>query len=358
MDILLHGVGISGKGSTFPNRKSLPLLRMSSGNNRNLFPGDSPPLITGRKLGFSNNNSNNGNGPRRKVLSKRRRGRLLFGDEGSSDSSHSSHSSQSSSLFEDPYGASPVTRPTYTQLDFFSGVKPDMDDEDKLVHMDVPEGFPEVPSWCLQTEEDGPVRFAEPADGLYAHAEEWLSRIPRITDPREPGLYTWIMYTTAGDPTIKFVCKRVYSLYEIGSRHSAIARDPELGPINRIYGAGELRVNEDESVDFNCASGAYMRPLLVGGRGSLKTHRPSIINKLRTFFPGRQTYDNDDTKSFLTGYPFAPLPHDILQMYEDIGIIMTACAPAAEIAVAAATTRRKRKTNQRNRKCRKTRKFH
>ena len=281
----------------------------------------SPPLTIGRRLIFE--------GAERSPLlpiARQSVGRSLFAEFGGS------------SLLNDEEvatAAAPVK--TYALLGTYRGSKPEADYDDRLLHMDLPEndaaGNPVAP-WCVQTAR-GPMQFTEPEEGLYAHDDAWLSNIPRIVRPTEPGVYTWIMYTTDGDFRIKFVCKRVYSLYEIGSRHLAIARDPALGPIDRIYGAGELRF-DGTSIDFNCSSGAYMLPLLKGklGAGGLQMHRPSIVAGFRTFFEGVATHDRPDTVSLLTQQPFAPIPDDILKIYERRGITMTPCTLNSSSAAA------------------------
>ena len=305
-----------------------------SGRNRNGFPpprkgsspeggGGGPPRRGGSSRYDEEDENNNGLRPPPMV------GRRLFEERGIlSPIKQSVSRSLFGDLNDEEVTTSAAPAKTYAFLGTYRGSNPHEDPDDKLVHMDLPDndaaGNPVAP-WCVQTAR-GLLQFAEPAGGLYAQDDGWLSEIPRIQRPTEPGVYTWIMYTTDGDFTIKFVCKRVYSLYEIGSRHFAIARDPALGPVDRVYGAGELRF-DGTSVDFNCSSGAYMLPLLKGKLGTtgLQMHRPSIVAGFRTFFTGVPTHESSDTVSLLTQQPFAPIPEDILKIYERHGIIMTPC---------------------------------
>jgi hypothetical protein len=267
-----------------------------------------------------------------------------------------SSSGATSSLEEEDVATHAALSEEYARLGPFKGVKPHEDSDDLLLHMDLPpndlEGNP-VPGWCVQTAR-GPLRFAEPAGGLYAPPDNWLTEIPLQLRPTAPGLYTWIMYTTEGDHTIKFVCKRVHSLYEIGSRHYALARDPALGAVNRVYGAGELRF-DGTTIRFNCASGAYMLPLVkdqLGKSGKqFKSYRPFITDKFRTFFSGIPTSEVSDTVSLLTNYPFEDIPEDVLRIYERRGIVMTPCSLNASTS----TSRRRRTRRRKSRKTRRTR---
>ena len=299
------------------------------GKELNIYP---PPPTFGR-LKFKESG--------RPPLSPIGQGRNLFSEFGGLPTVVQGSSSVGSlTALPDEVITTTAAAPPHATLGTYGGNKPEADELDKLVHMDLPpkdrDGNP-VPGWCVQTAR-GPMRFTEPAGGLYAQKDAWLSNIPRIVRPTEPGVYTWIMYTTDGDFTIKFVCKRVYSLYEIGSRHLTIARDRALGPVDRIYGAGELRF-DGASIDFNCASGAYMVKLLKGKVGAdLTTHRPSIVEGFRSFFTDIPTFDNSDTVSFLTNYAFAPIPEDMLQIYANAGITMTPCSLNSSSAAASSSS--------------------
>ena len=202
---------------------------------------------------------------------------------------------------------------------------------DELICMDIPR----PPFHCVETEE-GWVRFegredvlpATPAEKkpcvrLYDRSlgDEWFSRFTPHRFPPEKGVYTWLLYTEKDSDALQFVCKKTQSLYEIGTRHKAIARDPTLG-VHTVYGAGELERYEYGSILFNLASGAYMLNFLKGARG-VKAKRDKIVEMVQIFLPGASDTEDDPT-SLLSGteyrfrpYAFDPIPSAILDIYRE-----------------------------------------
>jgi len=195
--------------------------------------------------------------------------------------------------------------------------------------------IPRPPYDCVETEE-GWVRFEAgpglpptPADQrpcvrLYdpSLGDGWLSRFTHYVFPPEKGVYTWLLYTKEDSSELHFVCKKTQSLYEIGTRHKAIARDPELG-VHTVYGAGELERPESGPIQFNLASGAYMLNFLKGTarNKSSQEKRRKIVEMVQTFLPGASDTEDDKT-SLLSGtehrfrvYAFDPIPKVILNLY-------------------------------------------
>ena len=203
---------------------------------------------------------------------------------------------------------------------------------DELICMDIPR----PPYDCVETAE-GWVRFegredvlpATPKDEkpcvrLYDRSlgDEWLSRFTPHRFPPDTGVYTWLLYTEEGSSELHFVCKKTQSLYEIGTRHKAIARDPTLG-VHTVYGAGELERSSSGFIQFNLASGAYMLNFLQGTarNKSSQEKRRKIVEMVQTLLPGASDTE-DDTTSLLSGkdyrfrvYAFAPIPTAILNHY-------------------------------------------
>jgi hypothetical protein len=195
--------------------------------------------------------------------------------------------------------------------------------------------IPRPPYDCVETEE-GWVRFEgredvlppTPADQrpcvrLYDSSlgDGWLSRFTPYVFPPEKGVYTWLLYTKKDSSELHFVCKKTQSLYEIGTRHKAIARDTTLG-VHTVYGAGELERYESGRIQFNLASGAYMLNFLQGARGA-KEKRRKIVEMVQTFLPEASDTEDDPT-SLLSGteyrfrpYAFDPIPSAILDIYRE-----------------------------------------
>ena len=204
---------------------------------------------------------------------------------------------------------------------------------DELICMDIPR----PPYDCVETEEGwmrfiaGPALPSTPADQrscvrLYdpSLGDGWLSRFTPYVFPPEKGVYTWLLYTKNDSSELHFVCKKAQSLYEIGTRHKAIARDPTLG-VHIVYGAGELARYASGFIQFNLASGAYMLNFLKGSarNKSSQEKRRKIVEMVQTFLPGASDTEDDPT-SLLSGteyrfrpYAFDPIPSAILDIYRE-----------------------------------------
>jgi len=94
--------------------------------------------------------------------------------------------------------------------------------------------------------------------------EPFLQEIPIFTKvPTEDGIYTWIIYSDSSSPNEKqFAACKVFSSYEIGTKHNIIAY--RVGA-KRIYAAGELKLEGGQSV-YNVQSGTFMQPMFEARR--------------------------------------------------------------------------------------------
>jgi len=107
--------------------------------------------------------------------------------------------------------------------------------------------------------------------------EEFLEQIPLINErPREPGYYTWIVWSNGGSP--QFTCCKTYSILEMGTIHIAIAF--RMNAI-RIHAAGEILVKEDGSLFFNFISGTFMlKEFAPGGKRRARCSGDDLENFL------------------------------------------------------------------------------
>jgi hypothetical protein len=85
-----------------------------------------------------------------------------------------------------------------------------------------------------------------------------------------PGVYTWLVYTSREGGPRRFVAKQALSMWELGTRHGALACDPDLrilptaeeGPRGNVVGGGELEKSPDGSIRFNLLSGTFTKVMM------------------------------------------------------------------------------------------------
>lgn len=157
---------------------------------------------------------------------------------------------------------------------------------------------------------------------ITAESEEAIRKFirgtPRFSDIGEApdGIFTWILYRTAGDENTKFSAAQVKSALEVGTLHRAIAYANDAAT---IHGAGELKKTGKE-IEINVQSGSFMANWKACDTAELSK---LVLEKVRAFLPGNVS---DATDTFITP-ALAPTP-DELKEYKELGL--TVCSYADE----------------------------
>jgi len=117
--------------------------------------------------------------------------------------------------------------------------------------------------------------------------ESFLNDIPVLErKPSEPGIYTWIVYTSS-NPVKQFAACKTYSFMELGTKHHIIAY--RVGA-KRIHAAGELYIDADGHTSFNLQSGTYMKKLFENFRKAeckRNEFELYVLDQLKTEFLGQ-----------------------------------------------------------------------
>lgn len=90
---------------------------------------------------------------------------------------------------------------------------------------------------------------------------EFLNSFPSYNQNElinKDGLYTWILYTTDPDESIKFAAVEVKNAFEVGTLHKTLAL--KQGAF-KIYGAGELQKNGN-TITYSLQSGSFTKQIL------------------------------------------------------------------------------------------------
>jgi hypothetical protein len=139
---------------------------------------------------------------------------------------------------------------------------------------------------------------AIPIDGKWAHIsapsnvgdlEAYITGVDRATGPEgfmgKSGVYTWILYRTRDDPTIKFAAGLVKSVIELGTLHHALARG--TGAVT-VHGAGEMKkrdANKNEIL-INFQSGSFMQNWVLPDTCSTGEMERFLLPKVRQMLRG------------------------------------------------------------------------
>jgi hypothetical protein len=139
---------------------------------------------------------------------------------------------------------------------------------------------------------------------------KFIDRTPRFSDIGEApdGIFTWILYRTAGGEETKFSAAQVKSALEVGTLHRAIAYATNAAT---IHGAGELK-KMDGKIEINVQSGSFMANWKACDTAELSK---LVLEKVRAFLPENVS---DATDTFIT-QALAPTP-DELKEYKQLGL--------------------------------------
>lgn len=150
--------------------------------------------------------------------------------------------------------------------------------------------------------------------------EVYLESIERLTveellEARD-GVYTWMMYRTRGDPSLKFAATRVQSVFEVGTLHRAIAQS--MGAAT-VHGAGEMK-KEGGTLIYNFQSGSYVASWIKAKDRTctLADMEEYLVPKLMELFPPRTLRRQRVSATFITMEPTM----EELQLYADAGFLV------------------------------------
>ena len=170
---------------------------------------------------------------------------------------------------------------------------------------------------------------AIPVDGQYAYVappqeradlEAYIAEVRRIDSAEgfrgASGVYTWILYRTADDPTIKFAAALVRSVIELGTLHHALARG--TGAVT-IHGAGELKKRDPakHEILINFQSGSFMEKWALPETCTLGEMERFLLAKIRPILKGLKV-DTPRKSSFITDEMTPPTMEE-LQLYASKG---------------------------------------
>ena len=128
------------------------------------------------------------------------------------------------------------------------------------------------------------------------------------------GVYNWLMYSSTGDPTIKFICTEVVSPFEIGTRHQALAFNSRTD-VDKIYGGGEI-YKTGPTILYNLLSGTYSHPLVRYNFSKNKKVTNDIKAAFMSFVP-TATYTDDEETGFMS--KIKVVNDSVLELYKAYG---------------------------------------
>ncbi len=165
----------------------------------------------------------------------------------------------------------------------------------------------EYPVWMKPSK-----NCAIPVDGKYAHVsppadqsnlETYIREVERVDNAEgfrnKTGGYTWILYRTANEPTLKFAAARVNSVIELGTLHHALARGTQAVT---VHGAGELKKRDAamHAILVNFQSGSFMEKwILPEDTCTLPEMERFLLGKLREVLKGLRV-ETPRKASFIT----------------------------------------------------------
>lgn len=167
---------------------------------------------------------------------------------------------------------------------------------------------------------------AIPVDGKYAYVspppaiadlETYIREVERVDTAEgfrgKSGVYTWILYRTKDDPTLKFAAAHVNSVIELGTLHHALARG--TGAVT-VHGAGELKKRDASKHEIlvNFQSGSFMEKwILPEDTCTLPEMERFLLAKLREVLKGLRV-ETPRKASFITD-ELTPPTMDELKSY-------------------------------------------
>jgi len=167
---------------------------------------------------------------------------------------------------------------------------------------------------------------AIPVDGKYAYVspppaiadlETYIREVERVDTAEgfrgKSGVYTWILYRTKDDPTLKFAAAHVNSVIELGTLHHALARG--TGAVT-VHGAGELKKRDASKHEIlvNFQSGSFMEKwILPEDTCTLPEMERFLLTKLREVLKGLRV-ETPRKASFITD-ELTPPTMDELKSY-------------------------------------------
>jgi hypothetical protein len=128
------------------------------------------------------------------------------------------------------------------------------------------------------------------------------------------GVYNWLLYSSTGDPTIKFICTEVVSPFEIGTRHQALAFNSRTD-VDKIYGGGEI-YKTGSTIEYNLLSGTYSHPLVRYNFSKNRKVTADIKAAFMTFVP-TATYTDDEETGFMS--KIKVVKNSVLELYKAYG---------------------------------------
>jgi len=182
---------------------------------------------------------------------------------------------------------------------------------------------------------------AIPVDGKYAYVSpppsvadlvSFILQVERVDAAEgfrgKSGVYTWILYRTKDDPTLKFAAAHVNSVIELGTLHHALARG--TGAVT-IHGAGELKKRDASKHEIlvNFQSGSFMEKwILPEDLCTLPEMERFLLAKLREILKGLRV-ETPRKASFITD-ELTPPTMDELKSYAARGFKVCLYDTAAE----------------------------
>ena len=139
---------------------------------------------------------------------------------------------------------------------------------------------------------------AIPIEGKWAHIsapsnvadlESYIAGVERVSSAEgfagKAGVYTWILYRTSGDSTIKFAAGLVKSVIELGTLHHALARG--TGAVT-VHGAGEMKKRDasKNEILINFQSGSFMQNWVLPNTCTTGEMERFLLPKVRQMLRG------------------------------------------------------------------------
>ena len=170
---------------------------------------------------------------------------------------------------------------------------------------------------------------AIPIDGKFAYVsapdnveeiERYIAEIAKITGPDgfhgKSGVFTWILYRTQGDQTLKFAAAQVRSVIELGTLHHALARG--MGAVT-VHGAGEMRKRDSikNELLINFQSGSFMHEWKLPDTCTLGEMERFLLPKVRQMLKG-MILQTPRKSTFITD-DMTPPTMDELKHYASMG---------------------------------------
>ena len=228
--------------------------------------------------------------------------------------------------------------------------------------LEISPNFPAIRSvdeGCVKV--DNPYLYVRPIDCILEPANELHVALiralvaeraydgPSLLAEAPVGLYTWLLYRPRDEPEgVRFVAKQTCSMWELGTRHGAIACDPSLrllpeaegGVAGLVFGGGELEKTR-EFIQFNLLSGTFTKVMVDGllrkerktGVDHLGNYSDAVVDKVKKlvhrnlrFVPA--VVDGVQAATFLTYRRVGPVSRETLDRYRATGFTIVRATEA------------------------------